>query len=248
MTKRVRLRVLEFHMVHHCNLTCAGCSHFSPTAPSWFASPEQFRAQVTEAAESLDPEFIHRLGGEPLLNPRLAELVAIAREAFAGTEIKVVTNGVLVPRAKPELFESLAQNEVHLAVSVYPNVPTDVPRITALCEEHGITLELWPQDTFLDFYDPEGKSDPAEARANCPMEGCMTVRDGRFYPCSVAAWADFDGRPFQPGDGVPLDASADEREAVVDGRHLTSHCRFCRVNPPRFPHHLRTAAELAKNR
>ena len=33
---------LEYHIVDHCNLNCAGCSHFSPLAEHWFVDPEAF--------------------------------------------------------------------------------------------------------------------------------------------------------------------------------------------------------------
>ena len=30
------INYLEHHIVDHCNLKCAGCSHFSSIAPQWY--------------------------------------------------------------------------------------------------------------------------------------------------------------------------------------------------------------------
>lgn len=242
MSERLlNLELLEFHVVHHCNLTCAGCSHFSPTAPSWFATPEHFENEVGLAAERLLPTYVHLLGGEPLLHPTLHELIPIARNAFARSTIKLVSNGVLFPRASRELLTAMVEHDIHLAVSVYPKVKTNQKLIEAVCREHGITCEFWVQDTFLDFINPAGDTNPSEARAKCPMEGASTVRDGRLYPCPVTAWADFNGTAVCESDGVGLNESLPLLASVLDLSRTTSRCRFCHTSPERVPHRLTRA-------
>lgn len=40
------LPYVELHLVDHCNLGCAGCSHFAPLAPPWYALPAAVHADL----------------------------------------------------------------------------------------------------------------------------------------------------------------------------------------------------------
>jgi hypothetical protein len=248
MQETVFLRLVEFHVVHHCNLTCAGCSHFSPQAAKEFLSAEQIRRDVELAAARLDPGYVHVLGGEPLLHPGLADLLPIFRAAFPRATIKVVTNGTLLERSPPQLLRALADLGIRLAVSVYPGTHLSQERIAAICAEHGIGVELWEQSTFLDFLDLSGTSDPRAARAECPMEDACNVRDGYLFPCPVSAWADLGRLPWLQTDGVSLSAGVDEIRSVLDRGRLTSCCRFCRVPPVRVPHQMDGLVRLSRER
>lgn len=235
---RVPIRLIEFHVAHDCNLTCAGCSHFSPFAKRQNVERDELQRDLEAAAKSLAPEHVHVMGGEPLLNEHLPELLPLFRAHFPAASIKVVSNGVLFPRSAASLCEALRSNDVGLAVSIYPNVRVDRAAIESRCAEAGVRLEFWPQDTFLDFFDPDDSHDPAEARAHCPMEDACSIREGRLFPCPVTAWAEFGGMPFDPADGVELDAPAEQLRDVLSKDRVTSLCGHCRPAPERRPHRL----------
>ena len=232
------VRLIEFHVAHDCNLTCEGCSHFSPTAARQNVTAENLASDLDASSTVLDPEYVHILGGEPLLNRSLSELIPLFRRFFPGAKIKLVTNGVLLLKAPSHLYESLRVNGVGVAVSVYPAVSLDIPAIQRRCEEYRVFLECWRQDTFLDFFDPNGGHDPAVSRAHCPMEDALNVRDGRVFPCPVTAWADLGGFPFFAADGVRLSAGVDEIRTVLSGDRITSLCGYCRPESQRKPHRL----------
>lgn len=246
MTQPIRL--LEFHVAHDCNLTCAGCSHFSPLAARQDVSAEELERDVRAAAAALQPAFVHILGGEPLLNRELPRLLALVRAAFPLAAIKVVTNGVLFPRTSPDLCAAMLASGVTLAVSIYPGVKVDRAAIESRCAAAGLPFEFWEQDTFLEFFDPEGRQDPAAARRQCPMGDACNVRDGRIFPCPVAAWADLGGLPYEPGDGVPLDGTAGDPASVLSDARITSQCRHCRPDAVRRPHRLDRPAPPASRR
>jgi GTP 3',8-cyclase len=248
MKETVFLRLVEFHVVHHCNLTCSGCSHFSPQAAKELLTVQQIGRDVELAAARLDPEYVHVLGGEPLLHPGLPEILPVFRTAFPRATIKVVTNGTLLERSPRPLLRALADLDIRLAVSVYPTTHLSQERIAALCAEHGIGVEIWEQSTFLDFLDLSGTSDAVAARAECPMDDACNVRDGYLFPCPVSAWADLGRLPWVQDDGVSLTAGADEIRAVLDRRRLTSCCRFCRVPPVRVPHQMDRLVRLSSER
>ena len=89
---------LEHHIVDHCNLNCAGCSHFSPLASEWYESLEDFRKDFTELANKTNTQVktIRIMGGEPLLHPQVTDFLITARQLFPTSEIQLVTNGILL--------------------------------------------------------------------------------------------------------------------------------------------------------
>lgn len=235
---KVQIRLVEFHVAHDCNLTCVGCSHFSPFATRQNVGQAEIERDLELAGRSLEPEHVHVMGGEPLLNPELPELLPLFRSHFPAASIKLVTNGVLFLKAPDSLCDALRRHDITLAISRYPKIRLNRPAILRRCSEAGVRLEFWRQDTFLDFFDPDGRSDPAEARAHCPMGDACNVRGGRLFPCPVSAWADFAGLPFQPADGVALDAPGEQLKSVPSASRTTSLCRHCRPDADRRPHRL----------
>lgn len=238
---RLPLRLIEFHAAHHCNLNCASCSHFAPSAPRALIGVEALHAEFRLAGRHISPQFVHILGGEPMLNPNLDAILALSRQQFPSATIKLVTNGVLASRLLKRLLPALALHRIGLAVSLYPRLamPVDRNAIETACGDGGVVVEFWQQDTFLDFLNPAGDSDAALARRNCSMGDALNVRGDRLYPCPVSAWSDFGGMPLHEDDGIPLLAPAPTLGAVLDRRRVTSKCRYCRPSPPARPHALR---------
>jgi hypothetical protein len=172
-------------------------------------------------------------------------LLPLFRKNFPDASIKVVSNGLLFLTAPRALCDELRRNDIGLAVSLYPQVRVDRTAIERRCADAHVRVEFWRQDSFLDFLDPDGRSDPTDARAHCPMEDACNVRGGRLFPCPVSAWADLGGLPFEPADGVALDAAPEELTSVLSTARITTLCRYCRSAPERRPHHLGTRPRRA---
>jgi hypothetical protein len=247
MNPKLAIHIIEFHVVHHCNLTCAGCSHFAPQAKRQFLTHQEIERDVALAGERLEPEFVHIMGGEPLLHPQLADFLEDFRAGFPHATIKIVTNAVLHERMTGKLAEEIRRHRIIVAVSVYPQSGVTKEKVSAWCEQETLEVEFWTQDTFLDFINLEGTSDPVAARAVCTMAGAFNVREGRLFPCPVAAWGQFGGLPFRVEDGVALTSDHDELALALDRRRVNSCCRFCHESPVRVPHRmLRPRRELER--
>lgn len=232
----MRVRLLEFHVVDHCNLQCRGCSHFSPSAPKRNVTARELEPELALAARGMTPDWVHVLGGEPTLNPNLPGLLPLFRAHFPAAGVKLVSNGSRFGRVKERLLPVLAEQQIALTISRYPEIPLDWDEIAHDCRAAGVALEIWDQSTFMDFLDPTGTTDPVEARAHCAMEGCLNVRDGVLYPCPVAAWPDLAGGNLVLDDGIPLTAGTAALAAILDTTRLTSMCRYCLPRPARMPH------------
>ena len=117
---------LEYHITDHCNLNCAGCSHFSPLAEPWYVDPEDFEREWKEVADcGLEIQRIRILGGEPLLHPELGFMLKCVRCLFPKSDINVVTNGILLKQKKSELLPVFIRNNISITVSCYPGLNLD---------------------------------------------------------------------------------------------------------------------------
>ena len=115
MFKRMYLEITNV-----CNLRCAFCP--GTQRPRRFMTPEEFRQLATRLRPYGTYLMLHVMG-EPLLHPRLAELLDIAGEL--GFRVCLVTNGTLLPRQLPTLEGSPALHK--LSVSLHSFEGNDCP-------------------------------------------------------------------------------------------------------------------------
>ena len=113
------IEYLEHHIVDHCNLNCAGCSHFSPLAEPWFEDFEDFKRDFTELSKVADVGMIRLMGGEPLLHPDVNKFLILTRQLFPNSGIQLVTNGVLLKKRKEEILETCNNANITICISNY---------------------------------------------------------------------------------------------------------------------------------
>ena len=106
MFKRMYLEITNV-----CNLRCAFCP--GTQRPRRFMTPEEFRQLATRLRPYGTYLMLHVMG-EPLLHPRLAELLDIAGEL--GFRVCLVTNGTLLPRQLPTLEGSPALHKLSVSL------------------------------------------------------------------------------------------------------------------------------------
>ena len=237
---------LDVHVCDHCNLRCAGCLHFSPLAPESFLDLEEYGHDLglLSALEGSDGFFqmICLMGGEPLLHPRVADAVRITRMRFPTTRIMLGTNGILLKRMDGEFWETLANCDVHLAISPYP-IKLDYPALVELAASKGVeagystdrTRSTGDKQRFMRLaLDAEGGQDPVHSFTGCPFGGVnLQLARGALWSCQVAAHhrhlAERFGLDMRdgPGDSLPLSSivSLDQIEDFRRRKHPM--CRFC---------------------
>lgn len=176
---------LEYHIVDHCNLNCAGCSHFSPLAEHWFVDPEDFEREWKEVADSsLEIKRIRILGGEPLLHPELGYMLKCVRCLFPISDINVVTNGILLNKRKAELLPVFNKYNISLTVSCYPGLNLDYKDITSGFPK----VEMYNKAGFWNISLHDKADFPVSAFYSCfsgSMAKCHFLKDGRIYPCCI---------------------------------------------------------------
>ena len=86
---------LDIQVCDHCNLRCAGCLHFAPLAEERFLDLGEYERDLESLAdiEGINGYFgtIALMGGEPLLHPRIADVVRTTRAILPGERLSLCT-------------------------------------------------------------------------------------------------------------------------------------------------------------
>lgn len=219
LTPQCQLK-FEVHIVEHCNLNCKQCAHFAPLAEKSCLPVERYERDCRRLSELFGGEMssIQLMGGEPLLHPQITEIMRITRDAFPVGRIRIVTNGTLLPKMAEDFWEACRECNVEISPSYYP-IEFDYDAWGEIVESKqikytpfsllGLSKKLW------------GKVFPI-----CPKRGgtyglsrsnflrcqdanhCVTLRDGRMYPCDIAAHA------FHLKKYFDLDIQLSDRDSV----------------------------------
>lgn len=106
----MKFKKIYIEITNSCNFDCSFC--FKTARATKFMTPDKFRLVVEKIRPFTDYIYLHVLG-EPLLHPRLDEILSIAEEV--GININITTNGGLLERKKEMLLKhSIRQINISL--------------------------------------------------------------------------------------------------------------------------------------
>jgi len=208
-------------------------------------------------ARFVAPDVFKITGGEPLLHPDIAAIVSAVREVGIAPIVRLFTNGLLLHRMPDSFWAALDQ----LTISHYASAPLPESRLEefrAKAKAFDVVLNIKPVTTFSQIASTVRNKDAARVthvyRECWLRHRCMMVRDGTFYMCTRASYADvFRTRLLREspgattGDGVPLAGSdfADRLLEYLNRASPLSMCGFClESDGPSFPHTQLAAAEV----
>lgn len=252
-----RIRNLEIHAWHGCNLACESCSHFSSLNLRGGPSAEECRSWMAAWRDRLWPGVFSVLGGEPAMNREFVEIVEAAVDCWPRSHIRIVTNGFYLHR-HPRLPEVLLRAErATLVVSSHHASEEFQQRFAPVRElvgewqrSYGVNVSLveadreWSRryvadDQTIRFYD----SDARKAWAACLGKYCTQLHDGRLWKCAPAAYFEMVAKTRRAGKAAhdlfgayaPLDPTADDAELdAFFAREEEDICRLCPERLERF--------------
>ena len=254
---------LEYSVVDHCNLRCAGCDHAAPHLTKRFADPEDFAADMDALSQHLHVRMLRLLGGEPLLHPQLNLFVQAARAAGIADSVMLWTNGLLLHKARRGLLESFDV----VQVSLYPGVRVraDLSKLAGELEENSHTrLNVVKVEKFQHQLLNDPIADRKVVRRTylrCKEAhswSCHTVHDGRYYKCPKASGLG----PRLAGCGVKVSNCASDGVALHQNPQLAEElaayllstvplmaCAWCLgTDGKSFSHHQLDALGMALER
>src|SRR5262245_29311516 len=93
-----RLKRLELHVTHACNLTCESCSHYSNHNHRGHLTLSEADQWMAHWSHRLIVDEFNLLGGEPTIHPDLLGFVRLVRRHWPDTFIRIRTNGFFLNR------------------------------------------------------------------------------------------------------------------------------------------------------
>lgn len=249
---RIVITQVETHVTHQCNMTCQSCTHFSNEGFTGRHTPESFLKEMLPWSQRIAPRNFLLLGGEPTLNPDLAEICHAARDLWPDESCRIllVTNGFFL-RRHPLLAAVLRTRKIVLDISIHHDSPEYLAKLRdaeAWVAENKVEMR-WRESfrDWLEYYKGVGKDArpfddgrPEDSWRSCPSKWCFTIRDGMLCKCPMTAWLPMHVEKFGDGDGAwtpylsykPLnpDATDAELEAFVN-RRAEDCCRMCPADP-----------------
>ncbi len=236
--KKLLARSLEVNLTTHCNLSCYGCDHASPVNSEGYLSVEELVQDLAALSEVYHVFEFRLTGGEPLLHPRLLEVIDAIRDSGVAEKIMLVTNGVLLHNAPAGLWERIDK----LWVSIYPGVKRKLSHedVRALATRHGLLAWYKPIDHFSMKLLHSENRDPDLIRtvySTCTNRAsCHTLHNGRYFKCSsspfIPDWLRRvgSGSPDFSGGSVPVRNNPDLRrqlEQYLRNEQPLIACSYC---------------------
>ncbi len=228
------LHNLEFQLADHCNLNCKGCTHFSNLVREpYFADLDQFGRDMERLSVLFDNiRYLFLMGGEPLLNPDVDKFLHTARRSFLHTELKLVTNGLLIPVMSEKVVDAIRDTETVLSVSNYTCL--DEQKLVCCLSEYGITkFELRNgKQIFCKSLNSAGDSDKQRIFESCGRRNCYYLDQGQVAACvqpfMIKYFNSYFGQDFSDVGGISL------YEDGLTGKELLHRlaepmeaCRYC---------------------
>ncbi|GEN56565.1 radical SAM protein [Halolactibacillus alkaliphilus] len=143
--KRFKKFYLEITSV--CNLACTFCPE--TLRPKAFISINQFKERLKEIKPYTDYLNFH-VKGEPLLHPKLAELLSISH--MNGFKVNITTNGTLISKKKSQLLNQPALRQINFSLHSFEGQPFKIDGDRYLEDILAFVKELkQTQETFVSF-------------------------------------------------------------------------------------------------
>jgi organic radical activating enzyme len=190
--KRVLVRFLEVCATISCNQKCEYCGAFSPLRKGIVPTEEIIHWLETWSKKVVPLDFIIS-GGEPLLHPQLETILNAARQCWPQTRLELLTNGLLLPKTRIEVLESIRHNNVQVLVAKHFDKPEYNEKFFAgisVLKKAGIIYGIRQNDKFwfkIYQYDAENRPIPFKSNPYKAWKQCLckvsTIQDNKLYYC-----------------------------------------------------------------
>ena len=253
-------RRLEYSAAYHCNLRCRS-SHMSPFVPKQFPTLASFEADLDRLGEVLRTRRIQLIGGEPLLNPEIVELIRIARRSKVSSNVNLTTNGLLLPKMPDEFWEEIE----NIVITVYPSVrlpPKTVETIQARAAESNTPLTWRRRENFRSTIVTEPHPMDRTTRwifrtcKSVHKYQCLMLHEGRLFKCAVPAFLPYYRRALKRNgydpkvDAFDIHASRnlyDDLRAFLTSTTPLQACRYCLGYVGKKIVHVQIPPEMVKH-
>jgi organic radical activating enzyme len=233
---------IELHLTDHCNLNCNNCSHFAPIADKVFADITQFNRDMERLSQLVSTiRIITLLGGEPLLHPDISAFISTSRKYFPKSEIRIISNGLLLPTMKEEFWQTCKQNSVKIELSIYPPFIGNQQSWMNLVKNHNIEVTIARKTEFFEFINIKGNTSGRKNLKHCKKHfNWPMLRNGKIYNCFLPALVHYFNR--KNNTEIPNNEYIDIYSPQINGWDIlnqvtrsTQTCKYCTYRMETIP-------------
>ena len=265
---------LDFNIVYACNIKCKGCislSDFPRIGVEHFAN---LVTQIDYWHDYITPKVLTLFGGEPLLHPKLHNLIPIIKTYWPNTTIRLITNGYLLKKHDPKLWFNYKPFEIQVSIHRKDHekiLEQEIKKILKIEKgwktkriEHSMTsrdiifykdgFQIW-KSKFKDFVTPykinNGKltpftSNPVKAHSICGAPNTPVLYRGKLYKCPpIANILDIADKGVYNYE--PIESEEGLKEFVENIGKPASICSMCPENKSHSFDHFNKENVYVKN-
>lgn len=180
------LEYYEYHVSWHCNLNCKGCSHYSNLVKEpRFGNLETYKKDIARLHELVgNVTSIRLMGGEPFLNDKLEDFIIATRKMFPISDLRLVSNGLLIPNLDGHIFEVIRDNNVCLDISQYPPTSKLLDKILEKIKPYNVRYCIGDYvDTFHANSNGSRQNDKSVEWKMCDSNTCHFLSEGCIAVC-----------------------------------------------------------------
>ena len=219
--------LLDVHIVDHCNLNCADCSHNSHLSPTKFHDLEELTSQIRALQEVCEIKRLHVVGGEPLLHPRIDDCLQMFRSALPDAAIYLLSNGMLKERLF-KLLPTLKKEGINTSISKYP-INVDYHQIWKTLKDGGASVKVG-MGKWRKWFNDDGNEDWSGMKW-CESRAGASLYDGEVYPCCNAPYLKFRTK-LEEAPSVKIDENFPENWLKLLKTFPFKICRWCLKEKP----------------
>ena len=237
---KLNIPQIEFCITTKCTLKCKDCCALIPQLDKIKHSEmsfEMFKIQLDKILDAVDSiRHLVILGGEPLINPELPQMLEYAANQEKIFFTQLITNGTMLP--SKNLLETINKynNKIYVYMSNYSENPElesilKQDKIKDLLKEYSIKLqkpENWPWVEEYGLRKCAYDEDITKQKfLVCNRTKCNQVLNGRLDICSKAT-AGREMNLFED-DSIDILNSKNLRQDLIDfyQKEYMNACKYC---------------------
>ena len=181
------INYIEFWATRHCNLTCRGCSSVSPIARKWCLEEASLSRDLGRFVSlGISIRNVNILGGEPLLHPKIVDLMRCVKRHFPNTKLGILTNGLLLPKMCGNFWEACRELDVRLSVTLFPILQESArAKLLVLLKTNGVDYRITDKHMFNKILTLRRGASMADIRNACGCKGACNLFNGQVSRCTV---------------------------------------------------------------
>ena len=212
-----KIRRLDLNIAYACNLACKGCLSLSDFDRKGIMPFEDVVQSIDTWKDKITPDVLTMFGGEPLLHPKLFDIIKYVKTVWPDVTIRLITNGYLLSRRDPTVWFDFAPFEIQVSVHRLDHEDMITKNILSIIKQksdwsivkttdgsdgfHHMYewqrpgMKIWKGKfgQFVIPYDQKDnklvpfKSNPAKAHAICGNPNVPVMYKNKLYKCAPIA-------------------------------------------------------------